>query len=273
MAGVGAAPAARALSPAAGAAVEQAFTEDRVHARHPGAPLTHPAGDRGPFVKLDFDGSLKSVLTLAHEMGHAAHQTLSRPLGVLKLTPRASLAETVAAAHEQMAMHLLLEAASPAERDGLMAYRRRDLANIVLRHTALHRFERAAQGRFDDALWLRMLEQTAGGRAARSEKGDGWRAYPILTRAPGTAWTYAFARLCALALLARREADPEPFSRRWTALLSAGGTVEERPALWPFLIEPAAAAFWNDAVELAVTEAESRPGAWNRRLSLSRPWL
>lgn len=264
---------AASLAPAAGAAVEQTFKEERVHARHPGAPLTHPAGDRGPYVRLDFDGSLKAVLTLAHEMGHAAHQMLSRPLGVLRCAPRAALAETVASATEQAAFRLLLAESPPEEREALMAWRRRDLANVVLRHTALHRFERGSRGRPDDALWLRTIGQTAGQRAARVERGDGWRAYPILTRAPGTAWTYAFARLVALALLARREVDPEPFARRWTELLSAGGTIEERAALWPFLIEPAAAGFWNDAMELAVAEAETGAEAWNRRLSLSRPWL
>lgn len=265
--------ACHALSPQAGAAAERTFAEDRVHGRHPGAPLTHPAGDRGPYVRLDFDGSLRAVLTLAHEIGHAAHQTLSRPLGVLRCGPRAALAETAASAAEQMAFRLLLAESPNEDRAALMAWRRRDLANVVLRHTALHRFEKASRGRPDDALWLRMVGQTAGLRAARAERGDGWRAYPILTRAPGTAWTYAFARLVALALLARREVDPAPFARRWTELLSAGGTIEERAALWPFLIEPAAAGFWNDAMELAVAEAETGAEAWNRRLSLSRPWL
>jgi hypothetical protein len=264
--------AAHALSTDAGAAVELTLAENRVHARHPGAPLSHPAGDRGPYVKLDFDGSLKAVLTLAHELGHAAHQLLSRPLGVLSCGPRPALAETAAAANEQSALRLLMSEAGPQELAGLLAYRRRDLATVVLRHVALHRFEKVTRGRPDDAAWLRTMGQVAGLRAQRAERGDGWRAYPILTRAPGTAWTYAFARLVGIALLARREVDPGPFGRRWTAFLSAGGTVLERPALWPFLIEPAAGAFWADAMELAVAEAEARPDSWNRTLSLSRPW-
>ncbi|MBX7248733.1 MAG: hypothetical protein K1X35_06710 [Caulobacteraceae bacterium] len=264
--------AAGSLAPAAGQAVDRTFREERVHARHPGSPLTHPAGDRGPYVRLDYDGSLKSVLTLAHEMGHAAHQMLSRPLGVMACDPRPALAETAAAVNEQATLRLLIARAGDVERQGLMAWRRRNLADVILRHVMLHRFEIVSRGRPDDAVWLRIVEQTAGLRAARAEKGDGWRAYPVLTRAPGSAWTYAFARLTALALLARREADPAAFPRKWTEFLSAGGTMDERPALWPFLIEPAASAYWQDAVELAVAEAETEAAGWNRRLSLSRPW-
>jgi oligoendopeptidase F len=266
--------AAASLSPEAGAAVQRTVAEDRIHARHPGGPLSHPAGDRGPYVRLEFDGSLRSVMTLAHELGHAAHQMLSRPLGVLRCGPRPALAETAAAANEQAAFAILLAEADSADaREHLLAYRRRDLAAVILRHVALHRFEVVSAGRPSDAIWVRTVEQTCGLRAAREEKGAGWRAYPILARAPGTAWTYAFARLVAIALMSRREADPGPFARKWTAFLSSGGTMEEQPALWPFLIEPAAGAFWNDAMELAVLEAEMSAEDWNRRLSLSRPWL
>ena len=265
--------AAASLSPEAGAAAEQTVREGRIHARHPGSPLSHPAGDRGPYVRLDFDGSLRSVMTLAHELGHAAHQMLSRPLGVLDCQPRAALAEVAASVNEQAAFGLLLaEAQSADAREVLLAYRRRDLAAVVLRHVALHRFEVVSAGRPSDAVWVRMVEQTCGLRAAREEKGSGWRAYPILSRAPGTAWTYAFARLVAIALLSRREADPEAFAANWTTFLSQGGTVGEQPALWPFLLEPAAASFWSDAMELAVLEAEMSAEGWNRRLSLSRPW-
>lgn len=248
--------AADALSPQAGLAVRRTFEEDRVHARHhePGA-LTHPAGDRGPYVRMSFDGSLRSVLTLAHEMGHAAHQTLSRPLGVLQCSPRPALAETVAAVHEQTALRLLLARAAPKERPGLLAYRRADLMNVVVRHAALHRFE--AMGRPSPTNWRRALEQIAGPRAARLERPDGWHAFPILRRAPGTAWTYPFARLVALALLQARADDAQAFARRWTTLLSLGGTVDEARALFPFMIDPAVPAFWSDAVDLAVAEAES----------------
>jgi hypothetical protein len=171
-----------------------------------------------------------------------------------------------------MTLRLMIDRATPEERAFLMAYRRMNLANIVLRHVTLHRFEKVSRGQPDDAIWMRVTEQTAGLRAARAQKGDSWRGHSILARAPGTAWTYAFARLVAIALLSRREADLENFGRKWTELLSAGGTVEERPALWPFLIEPAALAFWNDAVELTLAEAEAQPSNWDRSYSLSRPY-
>jgi len=247
--------AATSLSPEAGAAAQRVFDEERVHARHPGGALTHPAGVCGPYVRLAFDGSLRAVMTLAHEIGHAAHQMLSRPLGVLRCAPRPALTETAAAVTEMAAFDWLLHEADADERKALLAYRRSDLMAVVVRHAALHRFEAMAQGELSDALWRRAVEQVAGPRAARLERPDGWHAFPILGRARGTAWTYAFARLVAIGLLQARDDDPAAFARRWTAFLAAGGTVDEMTALKPFRIDPTVKAFWTDVMDEAVAQA------------------
>ncbi len=45
---------------------------------------SHPVtADRHPYVFMNFMGERRDVLTLAHELGHAVHQTLAAPLGTL----------------------------------------------------------------------------------------------------------------------------------------------------------------------------------------------
>ena len=45
---------------------------------------SHPVtADRHPYVFMNYMGERRDVLTLAHELGHAVHQTLAAPLGTL----------------------------------------------------------------------------------------------------------------------------------------------------------------------------------------------
>lgn len=241
--------AAAGLSPAMGAAVEQVLAEQRVHADLPGAAMSHPAGDRGPYVRLCFDGSLRAVLTLAHELGHAAHQLASRPLGVLRCDPHAALAETVAAATERAAFRILSARAGRGEGRTLQVLAARDLYAVVVRHAALARMER--RGEVNDRGWKAAVDAMAGAAAARAERPDAWRAFAMLRRAPGTAWSYSFARLAAAAVLDARDADPSGFAPAWDRLLASGGTVAPVEALAGLGIEAGAPGFWNRALALA----------------------
>lgn len=241
--------AAAGLSQAMGAAVGQVLAERRVHAGLAGAALTHPAGDRGPYVRLGFDGSLRAVLTLAHELGHAAHQLASRPLGVLRCDPHPALAETVAAATERSAFRILSARAGRGEGRTLQVLAARDLYAVVVRHAALARMER--RGEPGDRGWKAAVEAVAGPAAAKAERPDGWRAFPVLQRAPGTAWTYPFARLAAAAVLDAGDASPSGFAPAWDRLLASGATVGPVEALAALGVEVDAPGFWNRALALA----------------------
>ncbi|HYE43958.1 MAG TPA: hypothetical protein VEA15_11250, partial [Caulobacteraceae bacterium] len=229
--------AADGLSPAMGEAVRQVLAERRVHARAAGAPMSHPAGDRGPYVRLDFDGGRRSVLTLAHELGHAAHQIMSRPLGVLRCDPPPALAETVAATVE-MAAARSLGGQGGGERRTLQVLAARDLYATVVRYGALARMER--RGELSGGGWKSAVRAMAGADALKAERPDGWRAFAVVTRAPGTAWAYPFARLAAAAALDARDDDAAAFAPRWTRLLAAGGTVGAVEALADLGVDVAA---------------------------------
>jgi oligoendopeptidase F len=243
-----AAEAAGGLSPDMGAAVRQVLAEGRVHASTSNAPMSHPAADRGPYVRLGFDGSLRSVLTLAHELGHAAHQLLSRPLGVLRCDPQPALAETVAATLE-MAAARTLGGQGGGERRTLQVLAARDLYTAVVRHGALARMER--RGELNDGGWKSALRALAGPEALKAERPDAWRAFGVLERAPGEAWTTPFARLAAALVIEERDRDPAAFAPRWTRLLSAGGTAGTTEALGDLGVDVAAPGVWSRALALA----------------------
>ena len=99
--------------------------EVRRHGRRPSSPspgstrgrgagkqsgaYSHPVtADRHPYVFLNYMGERRDVLTLAHELGHAVHQTLAAPLGTLLADTPLTLAETASIFGEGLVFERLL---------------------------------------------------------------------------------------------------------------------------------------------------------------------
>src|SRR5262249_52958231 len=55
---------------------------------HPTVPSAHP------YILLNYQGKLRDVMTLAHELGHGVHQVLAGPQGPLLAPTPLTLAET-----------------------------------------------------------------------------------------------------------------------------------------------------------------------------------
>ncbi len=70
---------------------------------------SHPVtADRHPYVFMNYMGERRDVLTLAHELGHAVHQTLCAPLGTLLADTPLTLAETASIFGEGLVFERLL---------------------------------------------------------------------------------------------------------------------------------------------------------------------
>ena len=103
---------------------------------------SHPVSSEAhPYVFLNYMGERRDVLTLAHELGHAVHQTLAAPLGTLLADTPLTLAETASIFGEGLVFERLLAEATPADRRALLAGKIEDGLNTVVRQIAFHRFE------------------------------------------------------------------------------------------------------------------------------------
>jgi oligoendopeptidase F len=91
-------------------------------------------------VFLNYMGERRDVLTLAHELGHAVHQTFAAPLGTLRADTPLTLAETASIFGEGLTFERLLRECGPEERRALLAGRIEDALNTVVRQIAFHRF-------------------------------------------------------------------------------------------------------------------------------------
>ncbi|KQS55829.1 oligoendopeptidase F [Brevundimonas sp. Leaf363] len=216
----------------------------------------HPVtANRHPYVFLNYMGERRDVLTLAHELGHAVHNTLAADQGTLLADTPLTLAETASIFAEGLTFDRLLTAAPKKERLGLLAGRIEDGLNTVVRQIAFHRFET----RFHDErvtgevsaerigqIWLEEMGASLGPAVELNAGYEHWWSYVShFVHSPFYVYAYAFGDLLVAALMEARRADPEGFTPLYRQLLAGGGTRTYVEALKPFGLNPRDPAFWR----------------------------
>ena len=249
----------QALAPKFADTAETFFTQPWIDARpragKQSGAYSHPVtADRHPYVFMNYMGERRDVLTLAHELGHAVHQTLCAPLGTLLADTPLTLAETASIFGEGLVFDRLLAEATPADRKGLLAGKIEDGLNTVVRQIAFHRFERRFHAARQDgelspdqigALWLETMAESLGPAVVLNEGYEHYWAYVShFVHAPFYVYAYAFGDLLVRGLMEKRREDPESFAPLYEDLLAAGGTRTYVEALKPFGLNPRDKAFW-----------------------------
>lgn len=218
--------------------------------------FSHPVtSDKHPYVFLNYMGERRDVLTLAHELGHAVHQTLAAPLGTLLADTPLTLAETASIFGEGLVFDRLLADASKAERRALLAGKIEDGLNTVVRQIAFHRFERlfhaerltgeVSPDRIGE-IWLQVMGESLGPAVKLNPGYEHYWAYVShFVHSPFYVYAYAFGDLLVEALMEERLKDPAGFAPRYEALLAAGGSQTYVEALKPFGLDPREKSFWE----------------------------
>lgn len=219
----------------------------------------HPVtANRHPYVMLNFTGDRREVLTLAHELGHAVHQTLCQPLGSILADTPLTLAETASIFAEGLVFEHLVASASKEDKKALLAGKIEDGLNSVIRQIAFHRFEeRFHAARMEgevaidqiNALWLDVMGESLGPAIKLNEGYEYWWAYiSHFVHAPFYVYAYSFGDLLVSALMEKRREDPQAFTPLYRNLLAGGGTKTYTEALAPFGMNPREKAFWKMGV-------------------------
>ena len=248
-----------ALAPKFADTAQTFFTHPWIDARpragKQSGAYSHPVNsERHPYVFINYMGERRDVLTLAHELGHAVHQTLCAPLGTLLADTPLTLAETASIFGEGLVFEKLLANARKAERKGLLAGKIEDGINTVVRQIAFHRFEtrfhaarQAGEVSQEEigAIWLEVMGESLG-PAVRLNKGyeHYWAYVSHFVHAPFYVYAYAFGDLLVRGLMEKRREDPAAFAPLYEDLLAAGGTRTYVEALAPFGLNPREKAFW-----------------------------
>jgi len=220
---------------------------------HPTVPSAHP------YILMNYQGKVRDVMTLAHELGHGVHQVLAAPQGALLADTPLTLAETASVFGEQLTFQALLAAESKPERRRIMlATKVEDMLNTVVRQVAFCEFERRVhderrQGELSPdrigEIWLGVQGESLG-PALRF--GDPYRHYwayiPHFVHTPFYVYAYAFGDCLVNSLYAVYQRASEGFAARYLDMLRAGGSRTHRELLAPFGLSAADPAFWSEGL-------------------------
>jgi oligoendopeptidase F len=232
--------------------------------------------DAHPYILLNYTGTLRDVMTLAHELGHGIHQYLARPRGYLQQSSPLTLAETASVFGETIAFRRLLrEQAEPAVRLSLLCGKLEDLFATVFRQAALTRFEQAlhqarrtrgelAPEAIGD-LWMAANAAMFEGSVELTPEYAHWWGYiSHFVHTPFYCYAYSFGELLVLALFQQFERQgAERFVPAYLTLLAAGGSDAPQALLSPLGVNLSDPGFWDrglEAVEQWVAQAETLAG-------------
>src|SRR5207302_5049793 len=103
----------RDFSPSLGAVVEEFLDGAYIDApvrpgKRGGAFCSYAVPSAHPYILLNYTGTRRDVLTLAHELGHGVHAALARPQGIFHFTTPLTLAEMASTLGEHLVFDRLL---------------------------------------------------------------------------------------------------------------------------------------------------------------------
>ncbi|MDF2367249.1 M3 family oligoendopeptidase [Sneathiella sp.] len=222
---------------------------------HPTVPSVHP------YLLLNYQGNIRDVMTLAHELGHGVHQLLAAPQGGLLADTPLTLAETASVFGEQLTFRALLEKeADPDKRRIMLAGKVEDMLNTVVRQIAFYEFEK----RLHDArrkeelspdqigkIWMEVQKESLGPAIRlHDEYQYFWSYIPHFIHSPFYVYAYAFGDCLVNALYAIYQEAESGFQEKYFDMLKAGGTLRHKELLAPFNLDASDPAFWSKGLSV-----------------------
>jgi oligoendopeptidase F len=216
---------------------------------HPTVPSAHP------YLLVNYQGRVRDVMTLAHELGHGVHQVLAGKQGHLMADTPLTLAETASVFGEMLTFQSLLQAETDrTKRRSLLAAKVEDMLNTVVRQIALHSFEERVHDerrkgeltpdRFAE-IWMATAEECLGPALRYDNRYKVYWSYiPHFVHTPFYVYAYAFGDCLVNSLYAVYRDAEKGFAERYLAMLEAGGSRRHKELLKPFGLNAADPGFW-----------------------------
>lgn len=218
--------------------IEGFFNENYIHGsimpnKRSGAFCTFPTPELHPYVFVNFTGSQEDMMTLAHELGHGLHGSLSRKQTIVNCTTPLTMAETASVFSEMlMTDYLLKNMIDREEKIAFIASRLEMMFATTYRQNMFTRFEIRAHDAIANGycsfeklsdIYREELEIMFGESVEFMElSGTEWARIPHIYRYPFYCYAYNFAQLLVVAIYQKYLDEGKAFVPKYIELLSSG---------------------------------------------------
>lgn len=224
-----------------------------------GGAFSHPATtDTHPYILLNHTNRRRDLFTLAHELGHAIHQYLSRDVGYIGSDTPLTTSETASVFAEMLVFDYIKERLEDEQKISLYAGKIEDIFATLYRQVNFTTFERrvhAHDGELDLATfnkyWLEESKKMFGKSIKLSKSYEMWWSYiPHFIHSPFYCYSYSYGQLLVLALYGLYKSGKcENFLEIYTAFLSAGGSKSPKELIDKFGFDIDDKEFWKIGIE------------------------
>jgi oligoendopeptidase F len=263
--------------------VKSFFADRRIDApvfkekRHGAFNSSHvlPGGKPVSFTLLNYLGSNKDVMTLAHELGHGVHGILAgEAQGPLMFHAPIAYCETASVFGEMTTFTLLkdrlIRSGDQSSLLALIMAKIDSMINTVVRQIGFSNFERRLHGMDSsystwaepkkrsveelNELWLKTARELYGeeGEIFTYENCGHLWAYVPHFHSPFYVYGYAFGELLTQSLFAQCRRLGAEFEPLYLELLRSGATRNVVELLAPFGLDARSDAFWKDGIKISL---------------------
>lgn len=239
-----------------------------------GAFAAYITPDTHPFVFLNYLDKPVSVSTLAHELGHGVHASLSREQTFFNFLGTLPLAELASTFGEMLVFEDLVAQADLKDKLALYADKIENMFATVFRQAAMFRFEQRcheqvrANGElspqaFGD-LWQEEIQAMFGDSLILGDQHRTW--WSLISHifcVPFYVYAYSFGELLVLSLFQMAKREGADFERKYVRLLKLGGSLSPHDLMATMGIDLRDKAFWLGGFGAMQALVEEFEKLWN----------
>lgn len=251
------------------------------HGKRGGAFCSYGTPDLHPVVFLNYLGNTKSVLTLAHELGHGVHGSLMRKQTLFNFDTPLTIAETASVFGEMLVFDSLRSKVNGKELLALLMGMIEEVFATVFRQHAMYKFEqdfhmaRRDEGELNPErigeLWIDRQKEMFGNSVTLTDSYRIWWSYiPHFLHTPFYVYAYTFGELLTLSFYDRykKTDDKAAFAQKYLSMLEAGGAKTPEELVEPFDIDLSRKEFWEGGLSVVGGMIEEA-----KRLYKERNWI